>query len=194
MSWMTFMIEAVRDNKTTGAFGPSSRALADAITDLVDLKSAKTIVEYGPGEGVFTEAILRKKSPDSFFVSLEVLPSLVEATRKRCPGVNVVQDSAENAIVYLREAGYENCDAIVSGLPWARFPEELQDRLLDATFNVLAPGGRFVTFAYAMSPVIPSGRRFFSGKMPARFGAIRRFGPVWKNLPPCFVYMATKPK
>ncbi len=194
MSWLAFMIETIRDNKTTGAFGPSSRALADAITDLADLPSAKTIVEYGPGEGVFTEAILRKKSADSFFVALEVLPTLVEATKKRCPGVNVVQDSAENAIVYLREAGYDNCDAIVSGLPWARFPEDLQDRLLDATFKVLAPGGRFVTFAYAMSPAIPSGRRFFSGKMPEKFGRIRRVGPVWKNLPPCFVYIATKPK
>ena len=32
MSWMTFMKEVIRENKTTGAFAPSSRELADAIT------------------------------------------------------------------------------------------------------------------------------------------------------------------
>ncbi len=192
MPWLTFMKEVILDNKTTGAFGPSSRELAEAVTDLAHLSDAKVIVEYGSGDGVFTEAIMRKKDPDAFFIAMEVNASLVEATRKRCPGVEVIHDGAQNALKYLREAGHEHCDAIVSGLPWTRFDDDLQNELIEATYNVLRPGGRFVTFAYAMSPMFSSGRRFFRDKLPKRFPGVKRVGPIWKNLPPCHVYIAEK--
>jgi phosphatidylethanolamine/phosphatidyl-N-methylethanolamine N-methyltransferase len=192
MPWLTFMKEVIRDNKTTGAFGPSSRELAEAVTDLAQLKDAKVIVEYGSGDGVFTEAVLRKISSDAYFIAMEVSPTLVEATKKRCPTANVIHDGAQNALKYLKEAGHEQCDAIVSGLPWTRFDDNLQNEILEATYNVLAPGGRFVTFAYAMSPIFPSGRRFFHDKLPKRFPGTRRVGPIWKNLPPCHVYIAEK--
>lgn len=192
MPWITFMKEVLHDNKTTGALGPSSKALADAVTNIADLPGAKAIVEYGSGEGVFTEAILQKKDEDSFFVAMEVNPVLVAATKQRCPGVQVVQDSAQNAAKYLQEAGYEHCDVIVSGLPWSRFSDTLQNDILDATFDVLKPGGRFVTFAYAFSPLFQSGRHFFTQKLPAKFPGVERVGPIWKNMPPCHVYVSIK--
>lgn len=192
MPWLTFMKEVIRDNRTTGAFGPSSRELAEAVTDLARLPGAKVIVEYGSGEGVFTEAIVRKMDPEACFIALEVNASLVEATRKRCPEVNVIHDGAQHAWKYLQEAGHDHCDAIVSGLPWTRFDGALQDEILDATWNVLGPGGRFVTFAYAFSPMFASGRRFFREKLPRRFTNVKRVGPIWKNVPPCHVYIGEK--
>lgn len=193
MPWLTFMMEVVRENKKTGALGPSSKALAEVVTDIARLPGAKTIVEYGSGEGVFTEAIARKMDGDALFIAMEIIPTLVEATRKRCPGIKVVHDGAQNALRHLKEAGRDHCDAIVSGLPWTRFEEGLQDEILNATYEVLAPGGRFVTFAYAFSPIFPSGRRFFKGKLPQMFPGVRRVGPIWKNFPPCHVYIAEKP-
>ncbi|HOQ88920.1 MAG TPA: methyltransferase domain-containing protein, partial [Candidatus Hydrogenedentes bacterium] len=178
--------------KTTGAFAPSSRELADAVTDLAGVNTANIIVEFGAGDGMFTEVILEKKKPEAFFLSLEINPTLAAAAKKRCPGALIIQDSAENVARHLRDAGYDHCDTIVSSLPWTRFEEELQDRLLQAAWDALAPGGKFVTFAYAMSPYIPSGKRFFEGKLPARFGKIERVGPVWKNIPPSLVYMGRK--
>jgi len=193
MPWLTFMKEVIAHNKTTGAFAPSSRQLADAVTDLAEVNKADIIVEFGAGDGVFTEVILEKKRPDAFFLSLEINPALAAAAKKRCPDALIIQDSAENVVRHLREAGYDHCDTIVSSLPWTRFEENLQDRLLQAAWDALAPGGRFVTFSYAMSPYIPSGKRFFEGKLPARFGSITRVGPVWKNIPPSLVYMGRKP-
>jgi len=75
------MKEVIRENKTTGALGPSSKALAEAVTAIADLPSAGIIVEYGSGEGVFTEAIQRKMNVGSFFMALEVNPVLVAATK-----------------------------------------------------------------------------------------------------------------
>lgn len=193
MPWLTFMKEVIAHNKTTGAFAPSSRELAEAVTDLAQVSSADIIVEFGSGDGVFTEVICKKKRPDAFFLSLEINPALAAATKKRCPDALIIQDSAENVVMHLHEAGYDHCDTIVSSLPWTRFEENLQDRLLQAAWDALAPGGRFVTFAYAMSPYIHSGKRFFEGKLPARFGSIERVGPIWKNIPPSLVYMGRKP-
>jgi phospholipid N-methyltransferase len=189
---LNFMKEVIRTNKSTGALAPSSRALADAVTDMANLKGRKVIVEYGPGNGVFTEVILQKKDPDAFFIAMEVNPEFVKLTQQRCPGCHVVEDSASNTLKYLQEAGHEHCDVIISGLPWTRFEEPLQDEILEATFNALRPGGHFVTFAYSFSPHLPSGRRFFKDKLPLKFARIARSKPIWNNFPPAVVFQAEK--
>ena len=190
---LTFLKEAVVANRSTGAIAPSSRFLADAVTDIAGVPRGKVIVEYGPGTGVFTEVILSKKQPDAHFIAMEVNPGFVEATRSRCPQATVIHDGAQHAARYLREAGHEHCDTIVSGLPWTNFDEALQDEILNATYDVLAPGGRFVTFAYLFSPLMPGGRRFLKHKLPAKFGKVSETRVVWANLPPCAVYAADKP-
>ena len=186
------MKEVIRANKSTGAIAPSGRQLADTVTDMAQVHQSNVIVEYGPGTGVFTEAILLKKRPDAYFIALEVNEEFVKATQERCPGVHVYHDCAQNARRYLEEAGYDGCDTIVSGLPWTRFDDELQDEILQATYDVLVPGGRFVTFAYAVSPFVPSGRKFFREKLVAQFGPVERSEHIWKNFPPCVVFIAEK--
>ena len=189
---LTFMKEVLLSNRTTGALGPSSKGLADAVTEMAQLSGAKVIVEYGPGTGVFTESIVEHMDPDAHFIAMEVNAEFVESTRKRCPSVPVYHDSAQNAIKYLKEAGHNHCDRIISGLPWTRFPEELQDEIIDAAYEALAPGGIFLTFAYATSPLVPSGRRFFVEKLPKRFPTVQKSKPVWANFPPCVVFHARK--
>lgn len=193
MPWLTFMKEVVKENKTTGALGPSSKALADVVTRMAQLPGCKVIVEYGSGDGVFTEAIVKRMDKDAFFIAMEVNAALVEATRKRCPTVTVIHDGAQNVQKYIETAGYSHCDVIISGLPWTRFEDQLQDEILKATYDVLRPGGRFVTFAYAFSPIFPSGHRFFREKLPKKFPQVQKMGPIWKNIPPCHVYIAQKP-
>lgn len=193
MHTLEFMKEVILANRDTGAFAPSSRALADCITDMARLEGAKVVIEYGPGTGVFTDVIMEKLDPGAYFAAFEVNDAFVKVLKKKFPNTNIYHDGAQNAINYLREAGYEKCDAIISGLPWTRFPESLQDEILDATWEVLAPGGRFVTFAYSFSPLLPSGKRFLHGKLPAKFGKVTKSKPIWKNFPPCSVYIAEKP-
>lgn len=193
MAWLTFMKEVILENKTTGALGPSSKELAVAITSLANLSESKVIVEYGSGDGVFTQEIGRRKNSDAFFMAMEVNEILVKATRKRCPGVTVVHDGAQNVRAHLEKYGHSCCDTIISGLPWTRFDAALQDEILNATYDILCPGGKFLTFAYTSSPLFPGGRRFFKEKLLQRFPKVERVGPIWKNIPPCHVYIACKP-
>ncbi len=192
MSTLSFLKEVFRANKSTGAIAPSGRQLADMVTEMAQVSKSKVIVEYGPGTGVFTEAILAKKREDAYFIALEVNEEFVKVTKDRFPQAHVYHDCAQNTRKYLEEAGYSGCDTIVSGLPWTRFDGALQDEILEATFDVLEPGGRFVTFAYAMSPYVPSGRKFFKEKLVERFGEVKRSEHIWKNIPPCVVFIAEK--
>jgi len=186
------MKEVIRANKSTGAIAPSGKQLAEIVTEMANVREARVIVEYGPGTGVFTEAILAKKPENAHFIALEVNEEFVKVTQDRCPGVQVYHDCAQNAKKYLADAGFDSCDTIVSGLPWTRFDDALQDEILEATYDVLSPGGKFVTFAYAMSPFVPSGKKFFREKMVKTFGKVRRSEPIWKNFPPCVVFIAEK--
>ncbi len=194
MSTLTFMKEVIRANRSTGAVAPSSQRLAEAVTDMAQLPDAHVIVEYGPGSGVFTKAILHKKPEDAFFVALEVNEAFVKATKEACPTANVIHDSAENALKHLQKEGFDGCDVIVSGLPWSRFDAPLQDSILDATYDVLHPGGRFLTFGYTFSAWMPLGKRFFKEKLNEKFGRVTRSSIIWKNFPPCYIYIAEKTK
>ena len=191
MNKLQFFKQFLQHPGTTCAITESSRELADLITDTAELSQASVVVEFGSGTGVFTEKILEKLSEDAKALALEINPAFAEETKKRCPEAIVHYDSAVNASYYLRKAGVEKCDRIISGLPWACFHQELQDQLLDTIMEILKPGGKFVTFIYLHGLFLPSGIRFRKC-LSSRFGKIVETRIIWKNLPPALVYCAER--
>ena len=188
---MGFFREFMLHPGQVGAVAPSSSVLADVIVREAALPRANVVVEFGPGTGVMTERILAELSETATFFAMEINPAFVEATRRRCPGARVVNDSAVNVGKYLDQAAQSGCDCIVSGLPWAAFDDELQDTLLSSIVGALRPGGRFVTYAYLLGTLLPAGTRFRQ-KLRASFRSVRMTHPVWRNLPAAFVYVAEK--
>ena len=145
----------------------------------------------GLGTGAFTEKIVSKLAPGAVFFAMDINPEFVEVTRRRCPGIRVIQDSVENARRHLESLGRKNCSRIICGLPWASFPGPLQDKLLAAIDDILVPGGGFFTFAYLQGLLLPAGQRFRK-KLAAHFSSVTTTPTVWRNLPPAFVYCARK--
>lgn len=161
------------------------------MVDWFDWETARGVVEYGPGTGVFTEGIQRSVHQDAKFFAIERSAELAAVTRDRCPGVTVCEESAADVGRLCREHGIEQVDAIICGLPWASFPESLQASILDATLEVLRPGGQFATFAYWQGVALPAGMRF-SKRLRSSFTTVQRSPTVWRNLPPAFVYRCVK--
>ncbi len=186
-----FVKEFILSPRKTGAIAPSSSELASTITDSVDMAMAKTVVEFGSGTGVFTERILKKIGDDTIFFAMEINPSFVEKTRKRCPDAIVYQDWAENVKKYLEGHGQSHCDCIVSGLPWTLFEEHEQNQLLQVISDSLKPNGTFVSFTYLGGHLSPGGRRF-KKSLPNHFSQVSKSKMVWNNLPPAFVYSCVK--
>ena len=189
MQTRRFLKNFIRRPGETGAIVASSRELANVITDVAQLGGAEMVVEFGPGAGVFTETIARRLDPGTTFLSVEINHEFVEATRARCPGVTVVHDSAVNTHAHLQDLGFNGCDRIICGLPWASFSESVQDEILDTVTRVLRPGGRFVTFAYRQGLLLPAGWRFRK-KLENSFLRVTTTRTVWLNVPPAFVYCA----
>ena len=157
---------------TIGAVAASSRKLAQAMVDQTLQPTDRVIVEYGPGTGAFTQEILSRKSPDATFLAIELHTDFADLFQQRYPGVTLCRDSVENLPSILQHRRLDAVDCIVSGLPWAVFADDLQDRILDVTCSSLAPGGRFATFAYVQGLALPAAQRF-AAKLQQRFHTYR---------------------
>jgi len=191
---LDFLIEFLRDPTSIGALAPSSGHLAAEMTAELGLSEASLVVEYGPGTGAFTGAVADRLPETADFLAVEQNARLAGKLRKRIPDVPVVEESIARIPEILRRRGHDpgSVDSIVSGLPWASFDEPRQDRLLDATLEILAPGGRFATFAYLHGLLLPAARRFRAA-LDDRFATVDTSPVVWRNLPPAIVYRCRAP-
>lgn len=188
---LTFLRNFFRQPGTVGAIAPSGKVLARLMVESVDWNAAKVVLEYGPGTGVFTEQIAKSRRPATRVIAIEQSPELAKLTQTRVPGIEVVQDSVANVEAICQQRGVERVDAVLCGLPWASFPESLQQSCFDAMLRVLAPGGVFATFAYWQGLLLPAGQRF-RRRLFATFDTVQYSPTAFRNLPPAFVYRCRK--
>jgi phospholipid N-methyltransferase len=131
------------------------------------------------------------KKDETVFFALELNETMNRIVSEQVPEVTIFQDSASEIRKYLKQFGFSYADAIISGLPWAAFPELLQDEILEETSRGLKKGGTFSTFAYLHGLYLPSGIRFRK-KLKEHFSEVETSQVVWKNLPPAMVYWCKK--
>ncbi|MGH7244687.1 MAG: class I SAM-dependent methyltransferase [Phycisphaerales bacterium] len=186
-----FLAEFISNPGRMGAVAASSPGLAKRIADQIDFTKTNSIVEYGPGTGVVTKELLARMKPGTKFFAIERSADLAKICRQRLPQVKLYEESAEIVDELTRREGIESLDVVVSGLPWASFPDDLQDRILHATLRALKPGGKFVMFGYRVGLYTPAGRRFHA-KLPRYFDNMRRSGSVWLNIPPALVFSGVR--
>ena len=182
-----FLSELVCHPKSVGALAPSGPNLARHLVSSVDWSNTSTVIEYGPGTGAITEEIFAQLPPHTRFLAIEISSRFADTLRTRFPGLCVCVGSVGEVKSHCEAQGVEQVDAIVSGLPWAVFSDENQTTYLDATMQVLRPGGQFITFGYLQGLVLPSAHRFRK-KLQGYFSEVRTSKPVWANLPPAFFY------
>jgi len=171
----------------TGAVLPSSQALAREMVAWLELDRARHVLEFGPGTGAFTKALLPKLHNDCRLILIELNPDFVKVLNRNFPTVKVYNDSVANARAICDREGIDKVDCIVSGLPWAGFPQALQTNCLCAIKNVLRPGGQFVTFAYRGVDLLPRARRFRES-LDQCFREVSTSKTVTWNVPPAHVY------
>lgn len=189
-----FLREFLRNPSTVGAVAPSGKQLCRKMVAQVDMTKVAVAVEFGPGTGPCTDEIIPALAPGARFWAVEVNPQMVKVLKKRHPNLRVhLRSAAEMSEICVEEglAPEGAVDVIFSCLPWASFPQQLQNDIMAATMKVLKPGGVMVAFGYHVGLLTPAGRRF--KKMLQRtFSKVERSGPVLKNLPTAFVYKCTK--
>ena len=187
MGMIEFIREFATDPTAIGAIAPSSRYLAREMIRGLHLDSCDAVLEFGPGTGAFTSHILEAVPKSCKFVAIEKNPKFATALKQRFPQLQLYEGSAADVRAICDKYKIEMADYVISGLPWATFPGELQRTLLDAMMRVLKPGGQFVTFAYLHAMPLAAARRF-ADTLPKYFSNVSKSRIVWANVPPAFVY------
>ncbi len=168
-----------------GAIAPSGDALASAMVDelpLAPLPVAGPVVELGAGTGSITRAILRAGVAPGDLIVLEREPSLCRILETRYPGVDVVRADAEDLRAVLASRGAARAGAIISGLPLLSLDATARRRILEASFESLVDGGRYLQFTYGPKAPIPQ-------RLRADLGIEgKRLKWVLLNLPPAAVW------
>lgn len=188
---LAFVKQFLTKPGSTGAIIPSSNALARKMLAYAAPKADAVIAEYGPGTGVFTEVILNTLLPEQRFFAIEINEDFARALRERWPELHLHEGCASGVAECCAREGLDHVDTVISGLPWAIFPNELQTKILSAMVGVMPAGGVFVTFAYLQGLVMPSGLKF-KENLKKYFSKVEISGVVWRNFPPAIMYRCTK--
>ncbi|TDD22991.1 class I SAM-dependent methyltransferase [Nonomuraea diastatica] len=188
-----FLGQFLRAPTKVGAVAPSSRRLATNVCAPIPERGEPTVVELGPGTGPFTAEIQQRLAGRGHHLAVEVNDLMAQLLAERFPTVDVAHADAARLGELLRERGLRQADVVVSGLPWAAFPEETQRDLLRAVTSAMSPVAAFTTFSYVHAIPLNSARRF-RALLAERFEEVVPGRTVWRNPPPAFVFHARRPR
>ena len=154
----TFLKHPIR----LGSLIPSSPLLVKRLMQQIDWKNTRVLVEYGPGVGTVTTALLRHLHPEGVLVAIDYHPDFAAYLRRsiRDPRLRVVHNSAAEAEEVLSSLGLDCADCVISGIPHSTITPQLRTQIVEATRRVLRPGGNFVVYQFTRA-VLPHLRETF---------------------------------
>lgn len=171
----------LRNPREVGSIIPSSRFLTRRVMDCGRVRTARVIVELGPGTGVLTRQMLEVMRPDAKLVAVEIssdFADLLETTIQDSR-LHVIRGSAAELEKALASIDEPRVDLVVSGIPFSTMGSGEGHRTLQAAKAVLGPGGRFVAYQFRSAV-----RRLAE---PV-FGRPETHSGFW-NIPPMRIYV-----
>ncbi|MFC1587237.1 class I SAM-dependent methyltransferase [Planctomycetota bacterium] len=182
-SQLRFLRRMLVNFRTLGAVSPSSRFLARAMCRQINWTDTRTILEVGPGTGIFTVEILRRMPDGARLILLEKDPVLYQGLKSEFPQVTVLNGDVRDLDTILNTMGINQLDAVISGLPILLFPKDVTRHFAAAVHQRLSENGEFVQFTYRARKFKKITRDIFESV------TIKKY--VLLNLPPAFVLKLT---
>lgn len=195
MSVRTFTPEALRDIQKTASLVPSSRYLVRAMLAPLPLAAADCVVEFGPGTGAMTRALLEALPPTGRLLCFEVNPRFCAYIHETFsdPRLELVEGSATRLRTELAARGLTTVDAAVSSLGLTVMAEKEREAVVQGLVESLGPTGMFTQFQYLHSllPHLQWGngqmQQFRAAQFLQRYFSQVTTEVVWRNLPPALV-------
>jgi phosphatidylethanolamine/phosphatidyl-N-methylethanolamine N-methyltransferase len=192
---LRFFRKGLEDFDRTANVVSSSRWLVDAMISSIP-SDARVVIEFGPGTGTLTRAILAKLSPRAKLYAIELERGLLEGCLRsiRDPRLVGVHGSAADARALLDPSIVGQADAVVSSLGLSLMDEPVRASIMEAARSLLAPDAALTQYAYVHARYLAYSqqqRAFFTWDarpfMKRHWSRITET-MVWKNIPPALVF------
>ena len=128
---------------------PSSKALVERVAGKMDFSEPRVVAEYGPGEGVHSRELASRMDAQSQLFLFELDRAFsrdLESQFAHDSRVHVINRDAASLAEELARNGVEQCDYILSGIPFSILEIRKKRALLQDTYDALKPGGAFIIY------------------------------------------------
>ncbi|MCH7721242.1 MAG: methyltransferase domain-containing protein [Planctomycetes bacterium] len=150
-----FLRRFLANPQQVGAVAPSSRRLAEALTEPMSRRTRPSrILEVGAGTGAITRHLVDLLGPNDHLDICELQPgfcSVLERDVLSLPAAKLARSRGRIQLLTCRVEQIDrpaHYDFIISGLPLNSFDRELVEKILDRILRNLAPEGVFSYFEY----------------------------------------------
>ena len=171
--------------KEVAAIAPSSKHLISQILSHVALEDAKCLVEYGPGVGTVTHALLKKLSPNAKLICFETNLKFCNFIKNNIKDdrLVVINDSAENLAYHLKRLNIPNINYAFSGIPFSLIEPKSKKSIIRTTRDKLRQGGKFVVYQqYSM--MVRKYLKIYFENIKTKF--------EFRNMPPSYVFVCER--
>jgi phosphatidylethanolamine/phosphatidyl-N-methylethanolamine N-methyltransferase len=174
----------MRDPLRVASVTPSSPALAGLMVAEIGAQTG-SVIELGPGTGVFTRALLGRGVTEQNLILVEKGADFAAMLGARFPRASVLCiDAADLGRAVLPR--HAPAGAVVSGLPLLSMKPRTIFAILAGAFSHLRDGGAFYQFTYGPRCPVP-------GVLMERLGLkATRVGHTYRNFPPAAVYRISR--
>jgi phosphatidylethanolamine/phosphatidyl-N-methylethanolamine N-methyltransferase len=147
MSTIEYVKNFIKD-PNIASITPTSQKGVREVCKKMDLSKKVVIVEYGPATGVFTNYLLKRITPDSMIIAIELNANFVDYLKQNVKDrrLKVHHDSAENIIDIVRSYGLEKVDYVISGIPFSLMDEDTREDIVKRTSHMIRKGGKFLPY------------------------------------------------
>lgn len=181
--WSHFFLTWLRKPLDIAALAPSGPWVAAAVARNAQFDRNGYVLELGGGTGSITEGLLKGGCPVERLIVIEREPNFVEILRRRFPGLTVIEGDATQLASLLAERSITRLASVVSTLPIKWFPTEAKRSILEQSFHLMGPGGRFVQITNHMVSPLPRDELGIVGEEVARIWLSVLPVQVWSYSP-----------
>lgn len=183
MSKLHFLKTFIKD-RDVASITPTSQHCVKKVCTHIDFSKDLILVEYGPGNGVFTKYLLEQITPGSRLILIEANDDFVAHLKKTFndPRVEIHNVLAGDVEAILNPNDIGNVDYVLSGIPFSFLKPDRKLAVLNATKSILKDGGKFL--AYQTSGHLKKPVMEVFGNYETEFVAL--------NIPPYFIYDVVK--